>query len=252
MTEFFTDRVALVTGGGSGLGRAAAQAFARKGATVVVAGRRVEALAETVELIAATGGEAHAHPTDVTNPAEVQRLVAETVARHGGLHIAFNNAGSVNVGPVADLDDDAWSNLVAVNLTGVFLAMKHEIRHMRGAGGGVIVNTASNIGSHQRRVGFSAYAATKAAVSVLTRTAALDHIGDGVRINAISPGPMDTEMSLRPGETREDRAARMQHANPSGRVGTLDEAAAAVLWLCSPDSGFTVGHDLVLDGGASA
>ena len=155
-------------------------------------------------------------------------------------------------GPLADIKETEWSQLVAVNLTGVLLAMKYEIRHMRGAGGGVIVNTASNIGAHQRRAGMAAYAATKAAVSALTRGAALDHIGDGVRINAISPGPLDPVMSLRPGETPTDRATRLRETNPTGRVGTLAEAAAAILWLCSSEACFTVGHDLVLDGGASA
>jgi NAD(P)-dependent dehydrogenase (short-subunit alcohol dehydrogenase family) len=211
----FTHRVALITGGGSGIGRAAAQAFAREGATVVVAGRRLDTLTETVAAITADGGNAHAHPTDVTKPEEVEHLVHETVARHGGLHIALNNAGAVTAGALADIDDDAWARLLAVNVTGVFLTMKHEIRHMRTAGGGVIVNTASNIGAHQRRASMAAYAATKAAVSALTRGAALDHIGHGIRINAISPGPMDTAMSLRPGETSADRAKRLQDTNPA-------------------------------------
>ncbi|MEV5085849.1 SDR family oxidoreductase, partial [Streptomyces sp. NPDC056159] len=180
------------------------------------------------------------------------RLVATTVERHGGLHIAFNNAGILEAGPLADMDEANWDRQLAVNLTGVFLSMKHEIAHMRVHGGGVIVNTASNLGAHMRLPFLGAYAASKAAVSALSRAAAKEYIQKGIRINAFSPGPIDTPMSLRPGETEDDRTTRMKDALPIGRVGTLDEAASAVLWLASPEASFAVGHDLVLDGGATA
>jgi len=150
------------------------------------------------------------------------------------------------------MDQAAWDRLLAVNLTGMFLAMKHEISHMRASGGGVIINTASSLGAHMRLPFLGAYAATKAAVSALTRAAARECIADGIRINAISPGPMDTPMSLRPGETEADRAQRLNGALPAGRVGSPSEAAAAVLWLATPEAAFTVGHDLVIDGGATA
>jgi NAD(P)-dependent dehydrogenase (short-subunit alcohol dehydrogenase family) len=150
------------------------------------------------------------------------------------------------------MDEDVWERLVGINLTGVFRMMKHEITHMRASGGGVIVNTASNLGAHMRMPFLGGYAATKAAVSTLTRAAAREYIGDGIRINAISPGPIDTTMSLLPGETEADRAVRLSSALPAGRAGTVGEAAAAVLWLASPEASFTVGHDLVMDGGASA
>jgi NAD(P)-dependent dehydrogenase (short-subunit alcohol dehydrogenase family) len=252
MTPRFDGKVVLITGGGSGIGQAAARAFPRDGATVTVTGRRPGPLEQTVRLIEADGGRASAIPADVSIGAEAQRVVATTVGRHGGLHIAFNNAGIFEAGPLADMDQAAWDRQLAVNLTGVFLTMKHEIIHMRANGGGAIVNTASNLGAHMRLPFLGAYAASKAAVSALTRAAAREYIADGIRINAISPGPIQTPMSLRPGETEAERDLRLKDALPAGRAGTLAEAAAAVLWLASPEAGFTVGHDLVIDGGASA
>jgi NAD(P)-dependent dehydrogenase (short-subunit alcohol dehydrogenase family) len=248
----FVDKVVLVTGGGSGIGRATALAFAAEGATVAVAGRSAEPLAETVKLVETAGGVASAVPADVTSEDDVVAMVETVVGRHGGLHVAFNNAGLLVPGGVVDLPAADWARAVDVNLTGVWLSMKHEIAHMRAHGGGTIVNTASNLGAHGRRAGLAAYVATKAAVSALTRNAALEHIADGIRVNAISPGPADTPMSLWPGETPAERQTRMHGALPIGRVGTLAEIASAVLWLASAESGFTVGHDLVLDGGASA
>jgi NAD(P)-dependent dehydrogenase (short-subunit alcohol dehydrogenase family) len=253
MPARFTDKVALITGGSSGIGRAAALAFAREGATAVVAGRNADSLAETVAAIEAEGGRASAVPADVTRARDVARLVETAVDRYGGLDVAFNNADILGpVGAIADLDEDAWSTVVAANLTGVWLSMKYEIAHMRERGGGVIVNTASNVGAHMRVPGLGAYAATKAGVSALTRAAAREYIGDGIRINAISPGPSDTTRSFRPGESEADRAERLKTALPIGRVGALEEVAATVLWLACPESAFAVGHDLVIDGGATA
>jgi NAD(P)-dependent dehydrogenase (short-subunit alcohol dehydrogenase family) len=253
MSKRFTGKVVLVTGGGSGIGRATARAFAREGAVVVVAGRNPDNLDETVKHIAEDGGEASSVVADVTRREDVAALVRTTVERHGGLHVAFNNAGIVGKpAPVADLDEDVWDAVVATNLTGLFLAMKYEIAHMREHGGGAIVNMASNIGAHGRRPGMGAYAAAKAGVSVLTRNAAREYIGDNIRINAVSPGATDTAMSRRPGETDADRDARIAAAVPLGRVGATEEVAAAVLFLASPESAFVVGHDLVSDGGATA
>ncbi|NMN98282.1 SDR family NAD(P)-dependent oxidoreductase [Antrihabitans stalactiti] len=251
MTTRFTGKSVLVTGGGSGIGRATARAFAAEGATVAVLGRRKPSLDDTVALIEASGGTASAIAADVTNADDLARAIDTVVVRHGGLDIAFNNAGIVTTGTVADIDERDWTTTLSTNLTGVWLSMKYEIAHMRANGGGVIVNTASNLGAHMTRPGMGAYVATKAAISALTRTAAIENIGAGIRINAISPGPADTAMSLRPGESPADRAGRLRSSIPIGRVGSLDEIAAAVLWLASPEAGFMVGHDLVVDGGAS-
>lgn len=249
----FTDRAVLVTGGGTGLGRAAALAFAREGASVMVAGRTGEALKETVRLIESGGGTGAFTVADVSASADAARMVAETVRAFGGLHVAFNNAGVfVPPAPLADLDEDAWATGLNVNATGTFLSMKHEIAHMRAHGGGAIVNMASNIGVHGRRPGLAGYTVAKAAVSALTRAAALDHIADGIRINAVSPGASDGPMSFLPGESADERHARMASAIPVGRLGEADEIAAAVLWLASDEAGFVVGHDMVIDGGVTA
>ncbi|MGV9264766.1 SDR family NAD(P)-dependent oxidoreductase [Kitasatospora sp. NPDC003701] len=253
MTTRFADKSVLVTGGGTGIGRATALAFAREGARVAVAGRTESSLAETVRLIEEEGGKAVALVGDVADSADAARLVRETVARLGALDVAVNNAGILGaVAPIADLTEEDWQRVVDTNLTGTWLAMKHEIAHMRTQGGGAIVNIASNLGVHMRLAGLGAYAVSKAAVSALTRSAARDHIGDGVRINSVSPGPVETPMSSRPGEAAADKADRMKADVPVGRAGAVEEIAAAVLHLASPESAYTVGADLVLDGGITA
>ncbi|SEG98257.1 NAD(P)-dependent dehydrogenase, short-chain alcohol dehydrogenase family [Nonomuraea solani] len=251
MTGRFEGKVALVTGASGVVGRAAALAYAREGAAVLAAGRDEARLAEVVKL--ADGGRVSAFAVDITRSAEVAAMVEAAVTRYGGLDVALNAAGIFGgMAPLADYDEDTWDEVLAVNLKGVFLSMKHEIAHMRASGGGTIVNVASNLGAHWRLAGASAYAASKAAVSHLTRAAARDHIADGVRVNALSPGPIDSPMSMRPGETTRDRDERMRTALPIGRVATPEEIAAAALWLSSPESSYVVGHDHVIDGGATA
>ncbi|MFI0163670.1 SDR family NAD(P)-dependent oxidoreductase [Streptomyces sp. NPDC017095] len=255
MTHRFTGRTALVTGAGSGIGRGVALALAREGARVVVAGRRREPLDETAALIGREGGTALAVTADVTRAGEVRDLVAAAVDRFGSLDVAVNNAGVLAGGgrPVGELSEEDWQQMLGINVTGVFLALQAEIARMRTQpDGGAIVNIASRIGVHSRLPGTTGYAVSKAAVSVLTRGAALDHIADGVRINAVSPGPTATAMSLRPGETEAGRAARMRTEAPLGRISTVEEVAAAVLYLASDDAASVVGADLVIDGGSTA
>lgn len=253
MAARFTGKNVLITGGGTGIGRGIALAFAREGASVVVAGRSAETLAGTVKLVEADGGRAAAVEADITRSADVAGLVEKAAALHGRLDIAVNNAAAFTAfGPVGDIDEGEWSTLVSTNITGTLLSMKHEIVHMRSHGGGAIVNVSSCLGAHMRLAGLGAYVTTKAAVSALTRNAALDHIRDGVRINGVSPGPVDTPMSYQPGENQGDRDSRMREQLPIGRAAGVQEIAAAVLYLASPEAGFVVGADLVIDGGATA
>ncbi|RKS97232.1 NAD(P)-dependent dehydrogenase (short-subunit alcohol dehydrogenase family) [Streptomyces sp. 3211.6] len=254
MTARFTGKTALVTGAGSGIGRAIALAFAAEGASVVAAGRTSDSLDQTVALIEKEGGTAAAVTADVSRSEDVRALVRRTVEHFGSLDVAVNNAGVFRGGaPVADLPEEDWRTLLDVNVTGVLLGLQAQIAQMRDQpAGGAIVNISSNLGAHSRIPGVAGYIATKAAVSALTRAAALDHIPDGIRINAVSPGPVATTMSLWPGETDADRAVRMKGALPLGRVSSTEEVAAAVLYLASPDAASVVGSDLVIDGGASA
>ncbi|BAU83027.1 3-oxoacyl-[acyl-carrier protein] reductase [Streptomyces laurentii] len=249
----FTGRTVLVTGAGGGLGRSIALAFAAEGAQVAVSGRRAAALDETVALIEAAGGTARAVTADVSVAEDMRRAVRETVAAFGSLDVAVNNAGVFRGGhSAADFPLDDWQALLDVNVSGVLHSLQAEIAHMRAHGGGAIVNISSNLGAHTRRPGLFGYQVSKAAVSALTRAAALDHVGDGIRINAVSPGAAESAMSLRPGETEAERAVRMKEQSPLGRITSAREVAAAVLYLASDEAGSAVGTDLVIDGGVSA
>ncbi|MBF2716907.1 SDR family oxidoreductase [Agrobacterium vitis] len=249
MSDFdFSGKTVVITGAGSGIGRSIALGFAKAGAKTVIAGRQLSNLEETACMIRDAGGDTLTVATDVTDEASVRALMERT----GPLHIAVNAAGIVAGGLIDDMEAEAFARIFNSNVTGLWLCMKHEIRAMKMTGGGAIVNIGSNVGARIVRPTMGAYAASKAAVSSLTRTAALEAIPHGIRINCLCPGPVDTPLSMRPGEDRAARDERIATTNPSKRVASTSEIAATALWLASDSASYIVGQDIIIDGGASA
>ena len=247
--ESWVGKVAFVTGAASGIGRATALALARQGAGVVVADVSEHGNQETARMIEDFGGRALATRCDVTKSEDVQAALNQAVAAFGRLDIAFNNAGSEQaLAATADLAEEEWDRIVRINLRSVFLCMKYEIPLMHKHGGGAIVNTASGAGVIGVK-GQAAYTAAKHGVVGLTKVAALDYAAANIRINAVCPGIIETPMMDRfSGGTAEGRE-RVIAQEPIGRMGTPEEIAAAVVWLCSDAAAFVIGHAMVIDGG---
>ena len=247
----FAGRGILVTGSGSGIGRAAALLFAEEGGRVVVVDQDENEAQATAKSIRENGGEALAIGADVSREADCRGMVERALAAYGRLDVAFNNAGVGASGfAVADEEEVTWSRLIDINLKGIFLAMKYEIPAMVGAGGGAIVNTASVAGLVGER-GIGAYSASKHGVVGLTRTAALDYIGQGVRINAVCPGATRTRMLANWFQDPKVEAFILSR-HPIGRIAEPEEIARAVLFLASDDASFIVGQALAVDGGLTA
>ncbi|MFL6416661.1 MAG: glucose 1-dehydrogenase [Bryobacteraceae bacterium] len=245
----FTGKVALVTGASSGMGLATAQAFAEAGAAVVLADVREDLLNNEVHKLVAAGHTAIALRCDVSDDAQVSAMVDRAVAEFGQLDAAFNNAGVMaRIASTADSTREDWDRVIGINLRGVWSCMKYELRQMARQGSGAIVNNAS-VGALTGNPGIGSYIASKHGVVGLTRTAALEYIKHGIRVNAVNPGLIDTQVARDVVAADEQAYEEIAKNVPIARAGKPEEIASAVLWLCSPGASYVVGHALTVDGG---
>ena len=252
MSMSFAGKVALVTGAAAGIGRATALAFARQGLKVVVADLDETGGQACVEAILEAGGEALFVRCDVTRDDQVRGMLEQTIEAYGRLDYAFNNAGiEIEQGKLAEGSEAEFDAIMGVNVKGVWLCMKHQLPAMLAQGGGVIVNTASvaGLGAAPK---MSIYSASKHAVIGLTKSAAIEYAKKGIRVNAVCPAVIDTDMFRRAYEADPRKAEFAAAMHPVGRIGKVEEIAAAVLYLCSDEAAFTTGHALAVDGGATA
>ena len=251
MVGLLESKVALITGGNSGIGRATAILFAKEGAKVAIAARRQTQGVETVNEIVANGGEAIFIKTDIAQEAEVKAMVERTVDAFGGLDCAFNNAGRPGDAgaPTHDYPEDIWQQVMKVNITGTFLCMKYEIQQMLKVGGGVIVNDASVAGLRGAKEISAAYVTSKHGVVGLSRSVALEYAHKGIRVNAVCPGWVRTAMVKGAFERNPKLEASIIDQIGLGRIGKPEEVAEAVVWLCSDRSSYVTGHTMVVDGG---
>ena len=252
MDRAFAGKIALVTGAASGIGRATALAFAARGAHVIIADHNEEHGMAVESSIRERGGSARFVRADMLIPEEIRAMVRETIHIYGGLDYAFNNAGiEGDQATTAECSEENWNRVIDVNLNGVWHCMREELLNMLARGGGVIVNCSSVAGLTGFRA-IPAYVASKHAVIGLTKAAALEYASQNIRVNAVCPGVIQTPMISRFTQGDPQAEALMVSQEPIGRLGTPDEVASAVLWLCSGDASFVTGHSLVVDGGMIA
>ncbi len=251
MATSLEEKVALVTGGGSGIGRATALAFCRQGARVTVADVDIASGEETVDMIKENGGEAVFVKTNVSKAVDVEVMVKNTVRIYGKLDCAFNNAGieGISFTRTADYPEEIWDRVIDINLKGVWLCMKYELLQMMRQGGGCIINMSSTAGLIGSQVSGAAYGASKHGVIGLTKTSALEYARDGIRVNAVCPAVIRTRMAEKLFSEHPEREAQIAALHPIGRIGTPQEVADVVVWLCSDSAAFVTGHALPVDGG---